>query len=333
MVCHSFAPLVVLLTALLFMQVRCSPVIIQKRGICATEDPDASFLQAIQRVKAEESRPDPSASEARQGPIEVATWFHIITSKAEADQVSDDMINAQVNNAIPPVYHGFSVLTLLQFSILQDSYEDAGISYRLHGITRHVNDTWARNDDEIAMKTALRKGSYQTLNVYFQTDLQGTPGETGRHRHQAAHISADLSSSVLGFCTLPDPSINASTPRTSYIKDGCNVLAKTMPGGSLDLYNRGGTAIHEIGHWHGLLHTFQGDSCSPHNPGDYIADTPQQSSPTEGCPARRNSCPGVPGVDLIHDFMDYASDVCYESFTAGQVRRMRKMWASMREGK
>lgn len=112
MVCHSFAPLVVLLTALLFLQVRCSPVIFQKRGICATEDPDASFLRAVQRVKTKESRPDSTASEARQGPIEVATWFHIITSKTEAGQISDEMINAQVNNVFMPVYFGCLVLTL-----------------------------------------------------------------------------------------------------------------------------------------------------------------------------------------------------------------------------
>lgn len=101
MVCHSFASLVVIVTALFFLQVRSSPVIVQKRGVCATEDPDASFLNAIQRVSTKETQPDSTASEARHGPIEVATWFHIISSKAEAAQVSDDMINAQVNNALP----------------------------------------------------------------------------------------------------------------------------------------------------------------------------------------------------------------------------------------
>lgn len=186
------------------------------------------------------------------------------------------------------------------------------------------------------MKTALRKGTYKTLNVYFQTNLEAAPGQSGRttsSSSRAQSASDDLSASVLGFCTLPDPSIKSNSPRSAYVKDGCNVLAKTMPGGDLDLYNRGGTAIHEIGHWNGLLHTFQGESCDESNPGDYIDDTPQQSSPTGGCPARRDSCPDLPGEDLVHDFMDYSSDVCYESFTGGQVRRMRNMWGSMRAGK
>jgi hypothetical protein len=179
------------------------------------------------------------------------------------------------------------------------------------------------------MKSTLRKGTYRTLNVYFQTDLQASPGQSGR----ASSHSNDLSTSVLGFCTLPDPSINATSPRADYVKDGCNILASAMSGGTLDQYNRGGTAIHEIGHWNGLLHTFQGESCDADNPGDYIADTPQQSAPTGGCPAKKDSCPHLPGLDAIHDFMDYSSDVCYESFTDGQNERMRNMWVSMRAGK
>ncbi|KAJ6106716.1 hypothetical protein N7512_010233 [Penicillium capsulatum] len=297
MVCHSFAPLVILVAALLVLQTQCKPVRFQKRGFCATENPDATFLDAVHNVKIDENHPQPGGSEARKGPIEIETWFHIVSSKSEENQVSDNMVDDQL-------------------AILQNSYNDAAIKFRLQGVTRHVNDLWARNGDDIAMKKALR-----------------LPGQSGRAEHRALGVASDLASSVLGFCTLPDPNVNATSTPADYIKDGCNILANTMPGGSLDLYNRGGTAIHEIGHWNGLLHTFQGESCSADNPGDYIADTPQQSTPTDGCPDRKDSCPDSPGLDAIHDFMDYSSDVCYESFTAGQTQRMRNMWASMREGK
>ncbi|KAJ5726500.1 Extracellular metalloprotease [Penicillium malachiteum] len=297
MVRHSFQSVLLIITLCSFVQG--SPLISQKRGICATEDPDASFLDALQEVKDGEIQSNRSiiTSEARNAPIEIETWFHILL-------------------------------------ILQDSYEDSGIKYQLQGVTRHVNDLWAKDGDDIAMKTALRKGTYRTLNVYFQTDLQASPGQSGRvSTFRGASTSSDLTSSVLGFCTLPDPSINGTSTRDSYVKDGCNILAKTMPGGSLDLYNRGGTAIHEIGHWNGLLHTFQGESCDASNPGDYISDTPQQSTPTDGCPARKDSCPDSPGLDAVHDFMDYSSDICYETFTAGQMKRMRNMWTTMRFGK
>ncbi|KAJ5738246.1 Extracellular metalloprotease [Penicillium malachiteum] len=315
MVQHSFQSVLLIIT--LCLLAHGSPLISQKRGICATEDPDASFLHALQEVKDGEIQSNSSiiTSEARNAPIEIETWFHIVSTQANRDQVTDYMINSQL-------------------SILQDSYADAGIKYQLQGVTRHVNNLWAKDGDDIAMKTALRKGTYRTLNVYFQTDLQASPGQSGRvSTSRGASATSDLTSSVLGFCTLPDPSINGTSPRESYVKDGCNILAKTMPGGSLDLYNRGGTAIHEIGHWNGLLHTFQGESCDASNPGDYIADTPQQSTPTDGCPARKDSCPDSPGLDAVHDFMDYSSDVCYEMFTAGQMKRMRNMWTTMRVGK
>ncbi|KAJ5199595.1 hypothetical protein N7491_009608 [Penicillium cf. griseofulvum] len=329
MVCHSFFQLMTLVT--LCLQARCSPLTLHKRGACATEDPSAGFLHEVGRLKLDEAKY--AGSQARQAPIEIETWFHIISSKSESTQVTDDMINSQVSCSFFDSHlsaHSFYP----QLSILQQSYADSGISYRLQGVTRHTNDKWASNADDVAMKTALRKGSYRTLNVYFQTNLQTSPRQAGRaFGHRGAVTNNNLASSVLGFCTLPDPTVNASSPASQYVKDGCNVLTKTMPGGSLDLYNRGGTAIHEIGHWNGLLHTFQGESCSADNPGDYISDTPQQSTPTDGCPARKDSCPDSPGQDAVHDFMDYSSDVCYESFTPGQGERMRSMWISMREGK
>lgn len=189
------------------------------------------------------------------------------------------------------------------------------------------------------MKKSLRQGTYRTLNVYFQTDLQiSTSSVTARSADYSN--TGDMSSSppqsapnLLGFCTLPDPNINASSPLDDYIKDGCNILAATMPGGSIQHYNLGGTTVHEVGHWNGLLHTFQGESCAPDNQGDYIPDTPQQSIATEGCPASQDSCPQSPGLDAIHNFMDYSSDDCYQSFTSDQATRMRNMWASMRDGK
>ncbi|KAL4954157.1 hypothetical protein BDW69DRAFT_143666 [Aspergillus filifer] len=284
-----------------------------QRGFCATSAPGEPLRAEFRRLRAlrKDELLDQESRKAIE-PIEIETWFHIVSSKASSEAVSDGMIATQL-------------------SYLQDAYQNATISYRLEGVTRHINEKWARNEDELAMKDALRRGSYQALNVYFQSDLQVTAAPAAQDRHLA--LSEQLSSSVLGFCTLPDPSINGSSPRSSYVKDGCNVLAKTMPGGSLTHYNRGGTAIHEIGHWNGLLHTFEGESCSPDNEGDYIDDTPQESVPTDGCPVRKDSCPDSPGVDPVNNFMDYSSDECYESFTQAQVKRMRDMWYTMRAGK
>lgn len=184
------------------------------------------------------------------------------------------------------------------------------------------------------MKKALRKGKYSALNIYFQTDLQPSASDNSiAGRAQSSGASNTGLPSLLGFCTLPDPTINATSSPADYIKDGCNILAGSMPGGPLSHYNLGGTVVHEVGHWNGLLHVFQGGSCSTSNTGDYIADTPIQSEPTEGCPLMKDSCPYSPGLDSIHNFMDYSSDDCYQGFTAGQAQRMRNMWSQMRAGK
>ena len=99
MIYRPLVPLVVLVAVAFFPRGQCSPAVLQRRGICATEDPDTSFLDVVERVKTDENLSRSEGSESRQGPIEVETWFHIITSKSEADQVSDDMINSQVGHS------------------------------------------------------------------------------------------------------------------------------------------------------------------------------------------------------------------------------------------
>jgi hypothetical protein len=131
---------------------------------------------------------------------------------------------------------------------------------------------------------------------------------------------------LLGWATFPWNLAGASS------KDGVVVHYASLPGGSLAPFNLGGTATHEVGHWVGLYHTFQGGchadaSCS--SAGDLVCDTPSEGTATSGCPAGKNSCSGA-GNDPIHNYMDYSTDACYTQFTAGQDSRADFMMSTYR---
>jgi len=190
-----------------------------------------------------------------------------------------------------------------QLSVMNQLYSPYGITFTLAGTDKTVNSNWASDGAELTMKKSLRKGDYKALNIYFQKSIGGN----------------------LGYCYFPDTVTSGSD---DFYYDGCSILYTSVPGGSATNYNLGKTVVHEVGHWFGLLHTFQGNSCS--GSGDQIADTPQQLSSTSGCPTGRDSCPNQTGLDPIHNYMDYSYDSCYEEFTPNQVTRMLSMYNTYR---
>jgi len=81
------------------------------------------------------------------------------------------------------------------------------------------------------------------------------------------------------------------------------------------------TVTHEIGHWMGLRHTFEGDSCDSGNSGDMVDDTSQHLHRGRDCDdERKDTCPGQSGRDPIYNYMNYSA--CRLEFTPGQVKRM-----------
>ncbi|KAL6790535.1 hypothetical protein J3E68DRAFT_410513 [Trichoderma sp. SZMC 28012] len=189
-----------------------------------------------------------------------------------------------------------------QLQVLSSDYQPADISFTLKTIDRTINEAWANGTDLERMWSDVRNGSYNDLNLWFIPEFH-----------------------TLGLCTVPTAGDDLDSALT---QDGCTIRSDTVPGGSLKNYNLGKTLTHEVGHWLGLLHTFEG-GCE--GDGDFVDDTPAQASPSNGCPEGRDSCPDKPGLDPIHNFMDYSYDSCYKEFTPGQVDRMRSVWGAYRE--
>jgi pregnancy-associated plasma protein-A len=245
-------------------------------------------------VDAKLAEPGVDWKQYRTTAIEIPVVFHVIRSGDAVSQgnLTDATIKAQIkqmNVAFAGKESGPAVKT--------------GIKFTLSKTTRTTNADWFNlsmgGSDEIAMKNALREGDAGTLNLY----------------------TARLGGGLLGWATFP--SGYAGNP--DY--DGVVVHDQSVPGGPLDPYNEGDTATHEVGHWMGLYHTFQG-GCT--GSGDQIADTPPESSPAYGCPVGRDTCSGG-GADPIKNYMDYSDDSCMNEYTADQKQRMKQQWAAYRD--
>lgn len=58
------------------------------------------------------------------------------------------------------------------------------------------------------------------------------------------------------------------------------VMRRINPKGKNKKATLGKPLVHEVGHWLGLFHTFQG-GCT--EPGDYVDDTPAETKGERGC--------------------------------------------------
>lgn len=185
-----------------------------------------------------------------------------------------------------------------QLQVLNNAYAGTGFSFQTASIERVSNRTWfdgCYGRAEKKMKAALADSPATTLNVY----------------------TCNPSNGILGYATFPN-----SYAESSYMH-GVVLLHSSLPGGNAAPYNLGDTATHEVGHYLGLYHTFQG-GCTGN--GDYVADTPAEASAAYGCPTGRNTCSST-GNDPITNFMDYTDDACMNTFSPDQTVRMQALVA------
>jgi len=107
-------------------------------------------------------------------------------------------------------------------------------------------------------------------------------------------------------------------------------------------YAEGETLVHLVGHYLGLLHTYQlwsrdGEpDCSATPPkcaqiSDRVHDTPVHlGGVTYPACNSIDTCPQYPGLDPVANYMNAEPDVCTHEFTPGQIERMERMVRAFR---
>jgi hypothetical protein len=246
--------------------------------------------------------------------ITVPTYFHVIHSGTTGKQYTYASNPAYIQNQIKAINFGFRGLVNPAFTPYPSrSYprytamdSDSKIQFCLAGTTATDNASWYQDKNEIAMKTALKKGGAESLNVYVNT-----------------------AAGYLGYAYFPESN--------DFLQDGIVILNDSMPGGSAAAYNEGDTLTHEAGHWLELEHTHE-YGCS--GPGDYMnLASPStnyssvkacESTSTFGCPVNLNNCVGDGGNNPIHNFMAYSDDNCMDQFTPGQKMKVQQAWETYR---
>jgi PKD repeat protein len=135
--------------------------------------------------------------------------------------------------------------------------------------------------------------------------------------------SINGSSGILGYSSFPGGPAN---------EDGIVIRHDYFGKIGTAASSLGRTTTHEIGHWFGLYHTFNGgcgiDTCAD---GDLVCDTPPAANPNFGCPTINSCSNDIPNVnDQIQNYLDYSDDNCKNMFTNGQKQRMHATLVSLR---
>ena len=193
--------------------------------------------------------------------------------------------------------------------LLNEAFNDSKITFMYEESDVKYNDNYSwyymghGSAAERQAKSELFEDSTKCLNFY----------------------TGGLQAGLLGWATFPFDL--AGDP----VLDGVVVLDESLPGGSAAPYNLGMTGVHEVGHWLGLYHTFQG-GCD--GIGDHVHDTEAHSEPNYGKPEEgkpHNAC--IPGEFApIHNYMNYVDDDWMTEFTNAQEIRIKEQILMYRTG-
>jgi hypothetical protein len=288
------------------------PADLPSQRTCATPEPSsAEVLRSSNESRSFNIRSSYLRVERVKFLVPIA--FHVIHAGGVGN-VTDQQIDAQIN-------------------VLNVKLGPLGYIFKKRSITRTDNASWQRMIDgeqvELDAKTTLSVDPGQALNFYILIP-----------RYRDARSQAVTT--ALGIASFPWwMGEDTHNPQL----DGVSVHYATLPGSASGAFDLGQTAVHEVGHWIGLLHTFHGggaftqdstDGCQP--PGDEVSDTPYERRPHFGpgvgsaCPTATISECSAGSFNPISNYMNYADDRCMNEWTTGQDLRARNIMQRFRDG-
>ncbi|QCK14943.1 zinc metalloprotease [Mangrovivirga cuniculi] len=129
---------------------------------------------------------------------------------------------------------------------------------------------------------------------------------------------AELSFTLIGYAQFPVSDLpGLESAKDDRLTDGVVIDYEYFGTGFNTVpSSKGRTLTHEIGHFFGLRHVWGDGDCSA---SDYVNDTPDQLTSTNGCPENSFTCGSE---DMFENYMDYTRDECMNIFTVDQSSRM-----------
>lgn len=249
--------------------------------------------------------------ESRGGVTIIPVVFHVIHRNGP-----ENISKEQIQDAIRALNEDFRLQNDDASDIdpvFQSRAADAQIEFRLatkdpqgnctDGIVRVYSELTVDANDDV--KDLSRWPNQKYMNVWVVETIENDDPESG--------------GTILGYAYYPDVVTWGSD------RDGIVIRADRV--GTIGLSNGDGRTLpHEVGHYLGLPHTFEG-GC---NGGDGISDTPPTAEPNYGCNTNLNSCSNdSPNTkDNVQNHMDYS--YCRRMFTSGQASKMNSTFGFYR---
>lgn len=240
--------------------------------------------------------------------IEIPVVVHVVY-RTTAQNIS----TAQVNSQIAVLNEDFQNRNADRVNMPANSFQtstSSGMNVRfvLSQIIRKQTNkrSFSTNDD---VKKSSRGGSNpvdptRNLNVWV----------------------CNLGGGVLGYAQFPGGPVATDGVVCLYSAFGSRL--KYSSGTYISPFDLGRSAIHEVGHWMNLRHTW-GDDGTGCTGSDLVGDTPNQGGANVGCPSYpKVSCNNGPKGDMFMNYMDYTDDRCMIMFSTGQKSRALAVFAS-----